>query len=201
MAKDKKYQSITISGFPGAGSSTLAKLLAKDLGWEYFCGGDFMREYAISKGLFDKDNNFHHDATVYGDDFDREVDMGMRRRLQKDKNVILDAWLSGFMAQGIDRVLKVLVTCSNDAVRVDRIINRDEVNVEEAKRHIFERERKNMTTWIRLYENEWKSWVVEAGLMSEEDKIDFWHPKLYDLVVDTYSLSREETVEAVMEVI
>jgi CMP/dCMP kinase len=199
MSRQQKYHSLTVSGFPGAGSSTLAKLLAKELGWKVFCGGDFMREHAIKKGVFDKDNNFHHDATVYGDEFDREVDFGMRRKLMQEKGSILDAWLSGFMAQGIEGVLKVLVTCSNDAVRVDRIVNRDRVSVAKAKKHIFNRERKNLEKWRRLYANEWQQWVVEAGKMDKGAEIDFWNPKLYDLVIDTYSLSREETVEVVLE--
>ena len=95
--KQLKYKNVTISGLPGAGSSTLGKALARVLGWEYFSGGDFMRVYAVEQGLFDGKNKAHHDAMVYSDDFDRRVDFGMRETVQKKSGKILDSWLSGFM--------------------------------------------------------------------------------------------------------
>jgi predicted cytidylate kinase len=187
-----KYRNVTIAGLPGAGSSTLGINLAKELGWEYFSGGDFMRAYAIEKGLFDKNNKMHHPATVYSDDFDREVDYTMRKRLKENSGLVIDSWLSGFLAQGIDGVLKVLMVCSSDAVRVDRIVNRDQVSVDEAKAHIFEREQKNLTKWTRMYQKEWHEWVGT-------DKIDFYLPKIYDLVIDTYSHDRDATLNLVLQ--
>ena len=95
------FKNVTISGLPGAGSSTLGKKLAESLSWEYFSGGDFMREYGIKNGLYDPNNAFHHDATIYDDEFDRQVDYMMRSRVSDGKGNILDAWLSGFMVQHV----------------------------------------------------------------------------------------------------
>jgi len=103
-----KYKNVTISGLPGCGSTTLLTLLKKKLhldGWKGFNGGDFMRAYAAEKGLFDPTQNTHHRADVYDDDFDRQVDMGMREKLETEKKWILESWLSGFMAQGVKGVL------------------------------------------------------------------------------------------------
>ena len=187
-----KFRNVTIAGLPGAGSSTLGINLAKALGWVYFSGGDFLRAYAIKKGLFDKNNNLHHPATVYSDEFDREVDYSLRERLKKDSGLIIDSWLSGFLAQGVTGVLKVLMVCGDGAVRVDRIVNRDGVSVEVAKTHIFEREKQNLSKWTRMYQKEWRDWVGEA-------KIDFYSPKLYDLIIDTYSHDREATLNLVLK--
>jgi hypothetical protein len=33
------------------------------------------------------------------------------------------------------------------------------------------------------------------------DPIDFWLPSLYDVVIDTYSSSREQTLETVLKVL
>lgn len=184
----KQYKNITIAGLPGAGSSTLGRNLARVLGWEYFSGGDFMRAHAISKGLFDKNNPMHHPATVYDDDYDREIDYSMRRRLQQDKHLIIDSWLSGFLAQKLDGIFKVLMVCSNDSVRVDRIVNRDNVSVNRAKDHIFEREKLNLEKWAKMYQGEWHDWVGPG-------KIDFYNPKIYDLVIDTYSNDKESTLK------
>jgi CMP/dCMP kinase len=199
MANKLKYKNITISGLPGAGSSTLSRGLAQVLGWKYFSGGDFMRAWAIGKGLFNKNNKTHHDATVYNEEFDRKVDYGMRKTLKQKKHKIFDSWLSGFMAQGVGGVLKILVFCSRDEVRVDRIVNRDNITVKEAKKHIFEREAKNLGKWRRMYELEWQEWVVKKGKIDKKEPVYFWNPKLYDFVIDTYKNSKENTLKIVLK--
>lgn len=160
-----------------------------------------MRAYAAEKGLFNADAKVHHDASHYEDEFDRKIDMGMREKLQTEEGWILEAWLSGFLAQGVDGTLKVLMTCSDDAVRIDRIVNRDAVNVEEAKAHIQKRYETNYTKWARMYKSEWDQWVVGAGKAKQEDKIDFWRRDLYDVVIDTYSTNQQQSLEIVLNAI
>ncbi len=195
------YHNVTISGLPGCGSTTLLRLLKESLqfeGWKGFSGGEFMRAYAAEKGLFDDNNALHHDATVYTDDFDRQVDMGMRQKLHDEKGWILESWLSGFLGQGVDHVLKVLLVCSDDAVRIDRIVNRDKVTVTEAKQHLQDRYDKNLAKWSRMYAQEWHDWVVVPGTVEADAPIDFWTPPLYDVVIDTYSTNQQQTLETVL---
>lgn len=200
------YRNITVSGLPGSGSTTLLNMLKQNEslvfgGWRGFSGGEFMRAYAIEKGLFDAKNKFHHEAECYDDDFDRQVDLGMREKLQSEKGWILEAWLSGFMAQQVAGVLKVLVICSDDAVRVDRIVNRDGISVAEAKEHINKRYQSNLDKWRRLYADQWQEWVVDAGTLSSDEPIDFWRPELYDVVIDTFSVNQQETLKTVLDAI
>ncbi len=199
------YKNIAISGLPGCGSTTLLNLLREELkfdGWKGFSGGEFMRAYAAEKGLFDAKNNaVHHDASVYSDDFDRQVDFGMREKLETEKNWIIESWLSGFLAQGVQGTLKVLMTCSDDAVRIDRIVNRDKINVDQAKQHIHERKEKNVAKWTRMYPEQWQEWVVEAGHAKANDPIDFWKPDLYDIVIDTFSMNQQQALEIVLNAI
>jgi cytidylate kinase len=197
-----KYHNITISGLPGSGSTTLLKRLKEALepsGWQGFSGGEFMRSYAQVKGLFQEKGGLHHDATHYEDDFDRQIDYGMRERLGSEQKWILESWISGFMAQQVPGVLKVLLMCSEDAVRIDRIVNRDQVTVEEAKENIQTRVTNNVTKWRRLYAKEWNEWVVQTGKASSTEEIDFWKPDLYDVVIDTYSTDPQQTMERVLE--
>ncbi len=199
-----KYKNITISGLPGSGSTTLLSLLKNSLkfdGWTGFSGGEFMRKYAVEKGLYDDSKKIHHDAVAYGDDFDRQIDMGIREKLAEQERWIIESWLSGFLAQGVNGVCKVLVVCSDDSVRVDRIVNRDEVNVEEAKLHIHNRYKTNLNKWTRLYSQEWKDWVVESGKINADEPIDFWRPELYDVVIDTYSHNQQQALEIVINAI
>jgi CMP/dCMP kinase len=202
--RDYKYANIAISGLPGSGSTTLLRLLKEELdldGWRGYSGGEFMRAYAAEKGLFDDSKKLHHFATDYEDDFDRQIDMGVREKLQTQKKWIFEAWLAGFLAQGLDNTLKVLVICSDDAVRIDRIVNRDEVNVDEAKHHIKQRYADNLAKWARMYSKEWQEWVVDPGTLSEHNPIDFWNPKLYDVVIDTYSTNQSKTLSIVLDAI
>jgi cytidylate kinase len=206
MSKNSKYKyrNITISGLPGCGSTTVLNMLREELKfdkWSGYSGGEFMRAYAEEKGLFDPSKGFHHSSLDYEDDFDRKIDMGVREKLQTEKNWILEAWLSGFLAQGVDGVLKILMVCSDDAVRVDRIVNRDKTTVEEAKSHIHQRYQENLGKWSRMYKDEWDEWLVKTGRVKTEDPIDFWREDIYDLVIDTYSHNQEQTLEMVMGVL
>jgi len=56
----------------------------------------------------------------------------------------------------------------------------------------------NLKTWSKLYAKEWQEWVVDKGTLSAESPIDFWHPDLYDLVIDTYSSTKKATKEIVL---
>ncbi len=194
-----KYRNIVISGLVGTGTTTLFEnLKIKFPDWTFFCGGEYIRQYAISHGLFDANNKFHHKATIYNEEFDRQVDFGMRKDLEKKNNLIIESWLCGFMAQGIAGVLKVLLVC-DDALRIDRVVNRDGLTVEQAKEHIKERESENLKKWIKMYSHEWQKWVVDRGIIKPEEPINFWDVRLYDLVIDTYSHSKEETLDLVLK--
>jgi len=198
------YKNVTISGLPGCGSTTLLNMLREELrfdGWKGFSGGEFMRAYAAEKRLFDEKIKKHHAATVYGDDFDREVDLGIREKLQTQKKWIIESWLSGFFAQGVEGTLKILMTCSEAAIRVDRIMNRDNMTVEEAKMHVIKRYDTNLKKWSRMYVKEWQDWVVKKGKAKSDDPIDFWREDLYDIVIDTYSTNREQTLKLVLDAI
>jgi len=186
---------------PGCGSTTLLNLLREELkfdGWKGFSGGEFMRAYAEEKGLFNKDAGYHHDARHYEDSFDWQVDMGMREKLKTQRSWIIESWLSGFLAQQVPHVLKILMVCSEDAVRVDRIVNRDQVTVDVAKKNMQDRYEANLAKWSRMYKAQWEEWVVKPGTQKPNDLIDFWRPDLYDLVIDTYSTNQQQTLQLVL---
>ena len=179
-----KYRNIAISGRPGVGRSTLfnnLKTVLKPLGWKFFSGGEFSRQYAIDHGLFDKKNSYHHSASLYSDKIDLKIDVEMRKKLEKEDNYVVESWLAGYNMRNVPGVLRVLLVC-DDALRIDRIVNRDNLSVEEVKRHIKEREETNFKKWKCMY-----------------GTTDFWNPKYYDLIIDTYSSGRTETLEKVLD--
>lgn len=173
-----KYQNITISGKIAVGTTTLAKNLSKLIGWKHVNAGFIQREY-------DRQNHIHenmHGAASRSDEHEQSIDAMTKRMLAEDKHIIYEAWLSGFMAQGIPNVFKVLLTCSEEAVRVDRVVNRENITVDEAKHWMKQREEENIVKWKKLYGD-----------------YDFWNPKYYDLVIDTYSSGRLETIGKVLD--
>ena len=205
MDKTKyKFKNVTISGLPGSGSTTLLTLLKEKLkfdGWTGFSGGEFMRQYAVEKGLYNNTSKIHHDASAYSEDFDRQVDYGVREKLQEQEKWIIESWLSGFFAQGLPDVCKILMICSDDAVRIDRIVNRDEVNVEKAKEHVHQRYITNLNKWSEIYAKEWQEWVVAKGVIKPDEPIDFWRQDLYDVVIDTYSHNQQQTLNIALDAI
>jgi cytidylate kinase len=182
---DLKFENVTISGGVAVGTSTLLKnlkLYLKPEGWNFFSGGEFMRNYAIKNGFFPKESKVHHKATVYSDDFDKQVDYGMVEKLKTEKHMVLESWLSGFMARDLKNVLRILLVCSDEALRIDRLSNRDAVMVGEAKMFIREREKENFKKWKRLYGD-----------------YNFFNPKYYQLVIDTYNTGPMETLGKVLD--
>lgn len=182
-----KYSSVAISGRPGAGRSTLLKNLRPNLeplGWEFFSGGEWSRQYSIKLGKHDPNDLKHHLATDYGDEVDHQIDQALREKISNPAtHMAVESWIAGWNARGLAHVLKVLLMC-DDSLRIDRIVNRDNATVEEAKAHLREREDANIGKWKRLY-----------GVS------DFWDPKYYDLVINTYSHGPGQTLELVLQAI
>lgn len=183
--KTLKYSSVAISGRPGAGRSTLLKNikpLVETLGWDTFSGGDWARQFAIKTGNHDANDPKHHLATDYGDDIDHQIDAAMREKLSDPTvHVAVESWIAGWNMRTLPHVLKVLLMC-DDSLRIDRIVNRDNITVKEAKNHLRQREKTNLTKWKRMY-----------GVS------DFWDPKYYDLIINTYSYGPKETLNLVLQ--
>ncbi|MBI4991499.1 cytidylate kinase family protein [Candidatus Gottesmanbacteria bacterium] len=173
-----KWRNITISGRAASGATTLSRVLAEKLGWKLINGGEIYREYAKKNGIpLEK-------TTASDDKYHLQLDNFIKEKLKNEKSLIIESWLSGFDAAGIDGVFKVFVTCSDDSVRVDRLVNRDKMTIEEAKQHLKTREEENLKKWEKLYHTR-----------------DFWNPALYNLVIDTYHNGPTETLNLVLQAI
>ena len=168
-----KYRNITVSGKIATGTSTLAKNLKEALGWEYMNTGALQRKYDRAHGV----NENEHGATLRPDEHERETEAFAKKTLAEKNNIVYEAWLSGFVAREMKDVLKILVVCSADSIRIDRVANRDKVSIEEAKRYMHTREQENIAKWKALYGD-----------------YNFWDPKYYDVVIDTFSSGQMETL-------
>ncbi len=172
-----KYDNITISGGIATGTTTLLnnlKFYLQPLGWKFRSTGQIVRE--ITK------ENLFPVATLVSEELDRKLEKTVFDLLTKEKNWVIEGWLAGFVARELKNTLKVLLICSDDSVRIDRVVNRDNVTVEEAKKLIKDREEQNFAKWRKVYGN-----------------YNFFDPSYYDLVIDTFSSGPLETVGKVLD--
>lgn len=172
------FRNVTLSGKIGVGTTTLARHLLQILKWKYINAGEIQRQY---------DREHHIDENRQGaaarpDEQEREIDEMTKKMLKTQSHLIYEGWLAGFMARGIPGVLKVLLICPHEDIRIDRIVNRDNITVAQAKQFIRQREEENIVKWKKLYGN-----------------FDFWEPKYYDLVIDTYNSGPMETLGKVLD--
>ena len=178
---------ITVSGRIAAGSTSLAKGLARGFGWKHIEGGEiFWEAYRKRLNLAAKDTNLRPDEE------DILFDNQLKHILKQDTNIVLEAKLSGFMAQGIPGVYKIGVVCEDKhgvdqtGVRIDRLVNREQVTVQEAKVEVLDREVHDLSKWRNLYASGNEDWV-------------YWDKQYYDVMVNTFFLSQKECVDYVLE--
>lgn len=173
-----KWRNITVSGRAANGATTLSQKLAEKLNWTLINPGEIYREYAKKNGIpLAK-------TSQSSDRYHLDLDKFIKEKLKNENQLIIESWLSGFDAQNIPGVFKIFVDCSDEALRIDRLVNRDRMTIEEAKEHLKTREEENLAKWGKLYHAR-----------------DFWNPNLYDLVIDTYKNGPTETLEIALKAI
>jgi cytidylate kinase len=189
MKKLEGIRIITVSGRIGAGSTTLAKNLAKHLGWKHIEGGEiFWEAVRLKMGLEAKDTNLRPDEE------DVLFDAQLKKILKEGDKIVLETKLAGFNAQGIDGIFKVGVICDDKnetdqtQIRIDRLVNREGVPVEEAKTEVLEREKNDLAKWRKLYAKGDPNWT-------------YFDPKYYDLVINTFALNQEQAFQEVLRAI
>lgn len=173
-----KYRIITVSGKIAVGTTTLSKNLSKLLNWKHINVGGVQRKFDREHSI----NENKQGAQSRTDDHERSMEEMTKKMLTEESNLIYEAWLSGFVAKEIPAVLKVLLICSHEDIRIDRVVNREKISVDEAKHWMKQREEENILKWKKLYGD-----------------YSFWDPKYYDLVIDTYSCGPMETMGKVLD--
>lgn len=173
------YNNIAISGGVAVGTTTLMdnlKPYLEPIGWQFTSTGNMVREYLRE--------NIMPTAALLSDDYDRTVEKKTRDLLKRKKHWVIEGWLAGFVSRDLKQTFRILLICSHDTVRVDRVVNRDNVSIAQAKQMIKERESTNFAKWQKLY-----------------GKYDFFDPSYYNLIIDTYSSGQLETMGKVLDAI
>ncbi len=176
-----QIKNITVSGRIASGATSLARRLSEVLAWDFWEGGK------IDEAFFKAANQDETHTELKSDEYERGFEEKIKHLLQEEKHLVLQSHLAGFDAQGVDGIFKILVVCEDEKgndkqdIRIDRLVNRKGISVEEAKKNVREREAKNLALWRRLYVNNDPDWI-------------YWDRKYYDFVISTYEHNKEETL-------
>lgn len=188
MVDLQNIKNITVSGRIGSGATTVAFGLSKTLEWPLLEGG------ALFEKIHQELNISEENVNGRPDKFDLEYEEKVKKILKEEKHQIIQSHLAGFDAKDMNGVFKILIVCEdsdgNDKpeIRIDRLVNRRKISIEEAKEEVLVRENENLEKWRRLYAKGDKTWV-------------YWDKKYYDLIINTYSHNQEETLKIALEAI
>src|SRR3989344_6032866 len=171
---------IRVSGYPGAGKTTLCLRLIKELGYDYHAASAVFRRIAEERG---GSIEAFYTSLASNPDFEREVDAEQTRLLAKHEHLIVDGRIAPFLPCPFPSLNILLLADPTEAAR--RNLRRPENvgrTIEDMQTQTEERIRVERAHYQALY-----------GID------DHLGPAHYDLVIDTTTLTPEDVFEAVMD--
>ncbi len=168
---------ITISGVPGSGTTTIAKLLSTKLNLRLVYIGEIFRELAKQYNMsLSEFGSFAKENPKIDQELDnRQVDHA------RSGNVILEGRLSGWMTKNNNvEAFKILLSADLDT-RVNRIMGRENKDYDQVKEEIISREQTELQRYEKIY------------------GINYQDHSHYDLVIETTNLTPEQIVEKIIE--
>ncbi len=168
---------ITISGTPGSGKTTIAKLLEKKLGLKHIYLGMIFRQLADEEKMTLEEFGKYCEEHC---EIDNELDDRQLQILKKG-DVILEGRLAGWLAyRNKIPAFKILIDADLET-RASRIVNREEGSIEKRKKEIQKREKS------------------EAKRYKDYYQINLKDKSIYDIVIDSVNKTPEEIVELIIK--
>lgn len=168
---------ITISGTPGSGKSTVAEILKQKLDFEYVYSGMIFRKLA---------EEHHMSLSEFGKyceknpKIDKKLDEKQIQFLKKD-DIIVEGRLAGWLAyKNSISALKVMLDADVET-RAKRIVKREQGDINKKKEEMLIREESERKRYKKYY------------------NIDIKDKSIYDIVINTADKTPEEIVEIILK--
>jgi cytidylate kinase len=163
---------IAISGLTGSGKNTLGELLAEKLGYRLVCPTfkDLAKREGVPLMEFQK-------MAERDPDIDRKFDELLKEQAKGD--CVVTTWLGPWM---VDADLRIKLVAPAET-RAKRIADRDGMALEDAVKHVEERDERNRKRYMKLY------------------GIDIFDESIYDALLDSGEHRPEELLKMVLEII
>ncbi|MGC8663324.1 MAG: (d)CMP kinase [Thermoplasmata archaeon] len=165
---------IIISGPPGSGKTTVAKMLSEKLNLPLVSSGNIFR--SMAKDLGKSVEEFSKIAEK-DDSIDRNIDEKILEIMKKGNDMVIDSRLAGWFAKKNNiNAFKVYLNANRNK-RYERINKREKTTIQ----NLTIREESEIKRYMNIY------------------GIDFKDLSIYDLVLNTDDLSPENIVDLIME--
>jgi CMP/dCMP kinase len=167
---------ITISGAPGSGKTTVARVVAGALGLEHVYAGDLFRRQAADRGLSLEEyaRRAETDHSI-----DRALDAQMCERA-KAGDAVLEGRLAAFMAEEAGVPALRVYLDAPERVRAERIVSREGGDARRRLEEIQHREASDARRYREIY------------------GVDYHQPDRYDLVIRTDGRSPEDVAAEIV---
>ncbi len=161
---------IAVAGLTGSGKNTLGELLAKKLKLRVVCPTfkDLAKREGVSLMEFQK--RAEKDPNI-----DKKFDAELKEQA-KNGRCIVTTWLGPWM---VDADLRVWVFAPQN-IRAARISKRDGMTLEQAERHVRERDERNRQRYLKVY------------------GIDIYNHDMFDLCINNEKITPEQSMKLVL---
>ena len=173
------YSIITITGHLGSGKSTIAKMLAQKLGWQYYSTGMAQRTIAQKRGITATELNR---LAITDPSIDAEIDGVFQNPPWGDAPCVVDSRLAFHF---IPHSLKVCLQVDT-AVAAKRIFAQ--------KGRLSEQYTSEQEAYFDLQ----KRYELEQAHFMKNYQLDVTDLKQFDLVIDTSHLTPEQVFEKIV---
>ena len=177
---------ITLTGVPGAGKSTIAKLLSENLNIPWYSIGDLRGKMAEEKGMTIDEFNKLGESESFTDN---DIDAYQTKLGKKGESIIIDGRLSWhfipqsfkvFLDVNADEAAKRIFQASQTGLRTDE---KPFASAEEVKERVAYRLASDQLRYEKYYQ------------------VNYLDRSNFDLVVDTTDLPPEQVVQRILDAV
>ncbi|WP_456468859.1 (d)CMP kinase [Archaeoglobus sp.] len=145
---------ITISGLPGSGTTTVAKIVSKKLGLKLISAGDVFRQFASKKGMTVEEFSKYAEQNP---DIDKLIDKTQQELAEAEENVVVEGRLSGWFVKDAD--LRVWIFADPE-IRYRRIAQREGKDLAIARHETRLREDLEKRRYQKFYSIDINDWTI-----------------------------------------